>query len=278
MMECQPAFLVMHGSFNPVHRHHLEMMVHARQHLEAAGFRVLRGILAITDSSRLTQKGVEPISDEHRLAALQLGCNSMPGPPGWLVPEERGVNYGSGNQLVHGLRPELLTEAPGAAIFKVLGADTAVQYKSELREAAVVVCRLGSTVALRKAIKNSCGMRRRDLILVEELPGDECSSTKLREALRLEDAKAVRRMCPELVAEYLLTHRMTLYSTDSCAEGNPGNGNDENIGKAMLAASAETHAVPSAPALTNKKQPAMVLGLTGARDLENPPSQEDSQN
>ena len=29
-----PAFLVTHGSFNPVHRHHIEMMVRARQRLE----------------------------------------------------------------------------------------------------------------------------------------------------------------------------------------------------------------------------------------------------
>merc|ERR1719162_885959 len=152
------------------------MMVHARQRLEGAGFDVVRGILGITNSRRLAQKGAEAVTDEHRLAALQLGCDGISG--GWLVPDARGVNSGSGGQYVRDLAPELLAEEPNATIFKVVGADTAVRYKSELKGPTVVVCREGSTAALRAAIKDGGHGRNGDLFLVEELPGEECSSTK----------------------------------------------------------------------------------------------------
>merc|ERR1711933_522028 len=46
----------------------------------------------------------------------------------------------------------------------------------------------------------------------DELPGEECSSTKLREALEHEDVAAVRGLCFDVVADYLLAHREALYA------------------------------------------------------------------
>ena len=56
------AFLLSHGSFNPVHRGRLEMMVQARSCLEAADFEVARGYLAITPGRRPAQKGSEAVT------------------------------------------------------------------------------------------------------------------------------------------------------------------------------------------------------------------------
>merc|ERR1719327_1423519 len=120
------------------------------------------------------------------------------------------MNFGSGNQLVNGLSAELLAEEPHATIFKVIGADTALRYKSELKGPTVVVCREGSTEALHSALSN-LRPDRKTLLVAEELPGEECSSTKLRGALRAADATAVRQMCPAAVAEYLLTNREELF-------------------------------------------------------------------
>ena len=40
------AFIVCHGSFNPVTRNHVALMMRARASLEAAGYRVVLGVLA----------------------------------------------------------------------------------------------------------------------------------------------------------------------------------------------------------------------------------------
>lgn len=214
------AFLLSHGSFNPVHRHHLEMMVQARCRLEAAGFEVVRGYLAITPGSRLAQKGAEALTDQHRLAALRLGCDSVPGPRGWLIAEPRGVNFGSGSALVNGLQHELQQEAPGALLFKVVGADTALRYRGERKGHVVIICRKGSTEAFRKEIGDTGSTG--GLFLVEELSGEECSSTKLRDALRAENEQAIGAMCPEPVAKYLLAHREELYGEErDFAESGP---------------------------------------------------------
>jgi len=166
-------------------------------------------------------EGAEPVTDAHQLTALRLGCEAMPGPSGWLVPDGRGVDYGSGTQLIQALLPALLAEAPGSVVFRVIGADVAVRYHWELTGPTVVVCCQGSTDALRRAVGSSSRSRRGELFLVCELPGEECSSTKLRGALQREDWDAVRRMCPGPVAEYLLAHRADLYGAD------PGQGHAE---------------------------------------------------
>jgi len=198
------------------------MMVHARQHLESKGFEVVRGFMAITPTERMLRKGAEAVTEHHRLLALQIGCDALPETRGWLVPEPRGVHFGSGGQLIKGLSAELYREEPDATIFKVIGADTAVRYKSELKGPTVVVCRDGSTAALRAAIKDGGHGRNGDLFLVEELPGEECSSTKIRNALRLQDESVIRRLCPEPVAEYLLAHREELYGGGDTSQAAAG--------------------------------------------------------
>ena len=73
----------MHGSFNPVHRHHLKAMEKAREVLNEKGIEVRKGLMAITPSKRLRQKGAEAMTDEHRLEALKIGCETIGGTNGW---------------------------------------------------------------------------------------------------------------------------------------------------------------------------------------------------
>jgi len=231
----RPAFLVTHGSFNPVHRQHVEMMVAARAALEEAGFSVQRGIMGITPQWHVQRKGAEAVTDSHRLAALQLACDAIcgaeqTGPPGWLMPDARGVEYGSGHQFAKALTPELVALAPGAAVFKVIGADTAVRYPTEMcKLPTVVVCRQGSTEALHRVIKER-GLARRDLLLTDELPGEECSSTKLRRAINSLDVPAVQGCCIDVVADYLLAHQQDLYATKPVVRGSAGDRGDPASG------------------------------------------------
>ena len=68
----KPVLLVTHGSFNPVHAGHVQMMVRAREALEAAGRRVVGGEMAITCQRRIESKGSAAMGDELRLALLRL--------------------------------------------------------------------------------------------------------------------------------------------------------------------------------------------------------------
>mmetsp|Transcript_110705 Transcript_110705/g.202938 ORF Transcript_110705/g.202938 Transcript_110705/m.202938 type:complete len:576 (-) Transcript_110705:103-1830(-) len=212
------AFILNHGSFNPVHRQHLEMMVRARECLQDSGYTVVRGILAITPRRRLISKGAAAVLDHHRLAALQLGCDAMPETAGWLTAEARGRDCGSGKQLVRMLEPELLQEFPGATLFKVIGADVAARYPAELAGPTIVVCRAGSTEEVRR-LTSQKGRKRTDLFVIDELSGEECSSTKLRAALEADDLPGIERLCPAGVAKYLMENRDTLYSSSARDHG-----------------------------------------------------------
>ena len=44
------AFLVFHGSFNPLHLGHVEMMRQARLRVEVGGYHAIRGVVAMTDT------------------------------------------------------------------------------------------------------------------------------------------------------------------------------------------------------------------------------------
>lgn len=213
-----PALVVCHGSFNPVHRSHVAIMVQARRQLEAAGFLVLAGVMAPTNREYLVWKGVEALSDERRFEALRLACRHAEGPEGWLRLDERGQEYGSGRRMISELlEPEVRREHPGAMVFNVLGSDVVARYQYQPRSPSVIVSRAGSAEAasILKASEASgdCWART---FFVEELPGD-LSSTRVREALAEGDANAVLEMCPPEAARYLLAHRTSLYEVQGQA-------------------------------------------------------------
>jgi hypothetical protein len=125
------AFLVCHGSFNPVHKHHVEIMVESRKALETAGYNVVAGFLAPTHQSHLARKKKEAVADQHRFEGLRLACAEADDPSGWLRCDPRGVWYGSSEHMIEKLLEcEFHSEFPGAIGFSVKGADVASYWRA----------------------------------------------------------------------------------------------------------------------------------------------------
>ena len=214
-----PAFLLCHGSFNPVHRHHVEIMVRARLKLEVAGYHVVAGVLAPCHRAHLRWKGVEALTDEHRFAALRLACAAAAGPAGWLRCDTRGIDYGSAHAMVRRLlKPEFQREHPQVVGFDVMGADVVAKYccyKHALWYPCVIVGRAGSTDEVLRGLEEAGGRAEAEgrtlFLLEEELPG-ALSSTRLREALCDGDASSVSDLCSTGAAEYLLAQKIGLYA------------------------------------------------------------------
>ena len=95
------------------------------------------------------KKDADPISDEHRMAALSLACSEVPG--GWLKPDRRGADFPSAGRLIQKLQAEL----PGVSVFNIVGADTVVRLcknGSKFMQPMVVVGRAGCNNRLVKAM------------------------------------------------------------------------------------------------------------------------------
>lgn len=96
--------LVNHGSFNPVHRCHIEMMVQARAAAERAGYEAAVAIMAPTSPQWVRSKGADLLDGDLRIAAMRAAAE----PYDWLRVDPRGVRYSSGQSMLHKLiMPEL---------------------------------------------------------------------------------------------------------------------------------------------------------------------------
>ena len=84
------------------------------------------------------------MTDEHRLEALKVGCESIGGANGWIRPEPRGIDCTSRRQLIKALRLEIFKEDKNVEIFNVMGADTAQRFPSEIQKRTVIINRTGS--------------------------------------------------------------------------------------------------------------------------------------
>eukprot|EP00092_Neocalanus_flemingeri_P006042 GFUD01006510.1.p1 GENE.GFUD01006510.1~~GFUD01006510.1.p1 ORF type:complete len:454 (+),score=106.44 GFUD01006510.1:172-1533(+) len=95
--------LALGGSFNPVHKHHIQIMVKSKQWLEEnTDFQVVAGILVVTTGNYLKQKfrkdETKIMTDEHRMNLCKLACEAhsdwlmvhpVPCVSGW----EAGMTY-----------------------------------------------------------------------------------------------------------------------------------------------------------------------------------------
>ena len=82
------AILLSHGSFNPVHIHHIGMMKQAKNILESKGYIVVLGIMAITHNRCLQKKRCEIMKPRHRMQALRLACIGSEDTKQWLIADE----------------------------------------------------------------------------------------------------------------------------------------------------------------------------------------------
>lgn len=210
----QPVVLITHGSMNPVHRGHVEMMVRARSALEAEGFHVVLGIMGITDSTHIRRKGTEPLSDAMRLRLLELATE----PHNWLRHcNGHGVNCRSAFQLGGDLADSL----QGAHVAYVQGSDVFQRHPprkhASSRDLLVVVSREGDKKVPEAAgfhvlsqgkvrygeLRSGAG---RVLILPPSRGLAATSSTRVREAAMCGNTAAVVEMCGEAVAFEFTRH------------------------------------------------------------------------
>lgn len=204
------AYLVNHGSFSPVHRHHVVMMLKAKERLEADGFEVVAGVLGITHAGWIERKGAAAIKDDHRVATIRLACEEEHAQH-WLKPDERGVHVGSCWRLDEQYtKAEIQQVWPGAICFCVMGADVVSRWHTSgwrSFDAAsgynlVVVGRAGMMDrATEDQFKSWDGRNR--FYYVQTLDGD-FSSTRVRQAMEKRDIAELQQLCHESVASYLL--------------------------------------------------------------------------
>ena len=86
----QKVVLINHGSFNPVHSHHVQMMEMAKIKMGNNGYDVVQGYLAIAPQRHLVQKGCGIVTDEHRIGAIYAICGG-PLSGSWISPDIRGT-------------------------------------------------------------------------------------------------------------------------------------------------------------------------------------------
>ena len=217
----KPVLLVTHGSFNPVHAGHVQMMVRAREGLEALGRRVVGGEMAITNQRRIEGKGSAAMGDEMRLALLRLALQPH---SSWLTAADGTQQHSAGRVIAdHQARYDA---AHGEAVeaWSVEGSDIVIRYPPKRSGAArVVVAREGDEAAAATALHRAGYVMGRDaLLLGATAEAGGISSTAARRALSHADAGALRRCCGDAVAARLLALPAAQVYTWRPAGGEPG--------------------------------------------------------
>ena len=210
----RPVVLVTHGSMNPVHLGHVQMMVRAKELIEAEGFHVLGGVIGITNAEHIRRKlqdgeqalaAEEPMPDATRLQLLELACKHH---QGWLKHcGGRGTQVSSEWRLANLLKSEW---PENALVASVQGSDVFGRYpprNKEFKQDGLLV------IAARQGDEEASKLRRDDLRIGSDkvliLPPDPslaaASSTLVRSAAVRKDRAAVVRMCGEAVADAMLS-------------------------------------------------------------------------
>eukprot|EP00971_Amphidinium_carterae_P328249 6460019-Amphidinium_carterae.2 len=161
------ALLVSHGSFNPPHLGHIEMMKKARSRLISAGYEVEAGVMAIANRSWIWSKGDLSLEDSQRVAALEKliadnGCAD------WLHADIRGTGFKSYWQM----KPLLMQQYPGTIVFGIFGSDCGRVFPEG---PGICVCRRGYSGPKENHTERQ--------YTVEEEEAHSHSSTKLRQAI-----------------------------------------------------------------------------------------------
>jgi len=180
-------FLCIHGSYNPIHQDHLNMLDTARKFVEKKGYNVKRGFIGLTRQDWLKKKGLDEknrFSEEDRATMVELACEGTPfeyTPEGFKVCDTAG------------LAKELTKSNPLLRPIMVDGADVGNSfYKNKKLVNHVIVERGGSS--FHSAIPAS----------------GTFSSTSVRKALHRGDIETVRKMVPPKVADFLVENQSRL--------------------------------------------------------------------
>ena len=111
--------LITHGSMNPVHQGHVAMMVRAKELLEASGYEVVGGEIAITKQQHIVNKGAPAMHDSVRLQLIEVACRSQSSG----LRGADGTDHGSVAKFIQRCAERLKRDYGGAAAVSVEGSD-----------------------------------------------------------------------------------------------------------------------------------------------------------
>jgi len=193
--------LVLGGSFNPVHRMHVQLFECARRHLRNmhGEDRVVGGFLSPSADDYVRQKlGANAMKFRHRTNACSLGVEKSP----WIDVCDWGLV--AVNQVCKNMSEILRNEFPGRQfqIIEICGADYALKYKLKENDFDVLCCaRNGATAKLKKRLANT---HSNVDVIDEEL--EDISSTEIRKKIcsgAIADLTE-RKFLPNGVLEYTM--------------------------------------------------------------------------
>ena len=156
------------------------MMKAAKELMEKEGYDVVLGILAITHKRRLQEKRCAIMTLHCRMQALHTACFGSEDTRKWMMADERGINYGSGNSMIRSLKKEWENIYPGTEIFNVIGGDTAIKYSWTAFTPTVIINRRPHTKRVQELVIKMRSTETNldktqdpisNLYVVDELPG-----------------------------------------------------------------------------------------------------------
>jgi nicotinate-nucleotide adenylyltransferase len=175
------------GSFDPVHIGHLVVAEHAAEQL---------GLERV----RFVPAGQQPFKTGHRASAeqrLAMVEAAIRDNPRFLVDSREARRPGP-SYTVDTLRA-LAAEAPGDALFFLVGADAARELTA-WRDARDIAT-LATVVALTRP--GAAAPAHPLVARVLEVPGVDVSATQIRDAVRC--GRSIRYLVPRLVEEYIVS-------------------------------------------------------------------------
>ena len=192
--------LVTHGSFNPVHADHLQMMLHARdvvheQHPVAMSEDARKnrhrrqllvlGVFGICSQDLLQRKVLKPedrYSDDTRVQMLKLATAAHD----WLFVADASLS----------------TKAPSAkALIKMLQAQKVLPVETQGKKKVRFIRVTGSDVTRR----DGTTANTREALVVDRDESNGHSSAQVREALRQRNGEYLERALPQAVREHILS-------------------------------------------------------------------------
>ena len=194
--------LITHGSMNPVHQGHIRMMVRAKERLEAEGYTVVGGEIAITRQTHIANKGAPAMHDSVRLSLIDLASAAH----GWLRGVD-GSRHGSASQYIKSeLQRWKRNFGSDVVAISVEGSDVILRYppRDHAFERVVVVRDGDEEMAAHAVSQAKANVGLRAHLLPPDTEHSAASSTVARSALLRGDRASLVRFCGEAVAGALL--------------------------------------------------------------------------
>eukprot|EP00971_Amphidinium_carterae_P325227 6455405-Amphidinium_carterae.1 len=199
----RPVILIAHGSFNPAHIGHIQMMQKARSRLIREGYQVQIGVLAIANRTWIWGKNAPALADILRIEVINRSAAAH-GCADWLRADANGIHHNSHWQMM----PGYLEQHPGATIVGVWGSD----YCAGAFPAGAGVCVYRRGFAGPREDPDSMQFS------IEEDEDHSHSSTKLRKAILSNSREQIARIMGPSLVDFVLSWGVPVWHTRSILE------------------------------------------------------------